>query len=145
LSCLPGWASCLATKSWASLCIYVFVVRYKSFIVHAWFKFYFSWAEATVDLRQYNIAIYSSGRTGQHVVPLIYTPYLGTPVVPALIASEFYSGQLIFMSNLPSVVKKVKLHHCLQQLWYYFPMVHPNQPCQLPPSHPNFLLQSTDL
>ncbi len=29
-------------------------------------------------------------------------------------ASEFDSGQLILMSNLPSgqVVKKVKLHHC---------------------------------
>jgi hypothetical protein len=34
--------------------------------------------------------------------------------IPGLMASEFYSRQLIFMSNLPwgQVVKKVKLHHC---------------------------------
>jgi hypothetical protein len=48
-------------------------------------------------------------------------------------ASEFYSGQLIFMSNLPSgqVAKKVKLHHCVELADYMFLISTPVRPVSI--------------
>jgi hypothetical protein len=86
----------------------LFLLLDKCFIVHI-LDSNFVFCGPNLDLREYNIATQSSGRTGRHVVPLIYTLYVGIPQWP------FYSGQLILMSNLPwgQVVKKVKLHQCL--------------------------------
>ena len=52
LSCLPDWASCLATKNWASLnlCFHCRIIFFSTWN--------FVYCGPNLDLTQYNIAIY---------------------------------------------------------------------------------------
>jgi hypothetical protein len=52
----------------------------KFFIVHVYLIQILFFCGPKLDLRLYNIAIESSGRTDRYLVPLTYTPYLGSPV-----------------------------------------------------------------
>ena len=68
------------------------------------------WAKARSEAVYSHIEQWENGST---CCPLNLYPLPRYPSGHYLMASEFYSGQLIFMSNLPrgQVVKKVKLHH----------------------------------
>ena len=95
---------------------FMFSLSDKFFIVHV-LDSNFVFCGPKLDLRQYNIAIYRA--VGERVDML--SPLYPLPRYPSghcLMGSEFYSGQLIFMSNFPwrQVVKKVKLHHCPSSL-----------------------------
>jgi hypothetical protein len=71
----------------------------KFFIVHV-LDLNFVFCGLKLDLRQYNIAIYRA--VGERVDML--SPLYPLPRYPSghcLMGSEFYSGQLIFMSNFP--------------------------------------------
>jgi hypothetical protein len=67
-----------------------------------------------LDLRKKKHGHIEQWENGSTCCPLNIYPLPRYPSGHCLMASEFYLGQLIFMTNLPwwQVVKKVKLHHC---------------------------------